>query len=107
MASSVPLVPNYVDVVIQLEMAESINSLVGSSLLFLYGETHDICSIGGLLQPGETLTDATIRHCGHLVNFCIEQNDRLYIAKELDGFMEQEPIKINIFITDALFIRLK
>jgi hypothetical protein len=53
------------------------------------------------------LTTATIRHCRHLVNFCIKQNDRLYIAKERDGFMEHEPIKITIFITDVLFNRLK
>ena len=59
------------------------------------------------MQSGETLTTATIRHCLHLVNFCIGQNDRLYIVKELDGFMDHEPIKITIFITNVLFNRLK
>jgi len=99
MASSVPLVPNYVYVAIRLKMAENINSLVGSTLLCHYGETHDVFPIGGLVQSGETLTTATIRHCLHLVNlFRIEQNDRLYIAKELDGFMDHEPIKIFIFL---------
>ncbi len=107
MAYSVPLVPNYVYVVIRLIMAESINSLVGSTLLCHYGETHDVFPIGDLVQPGETLIAAAIRHCRHLVNFRIEQNDRLYIAKKLDGFMDREPIKITIFITDALFNRLK
>jgi len=107
MASSVPLVPNYVYVAIRLKMAEAINSLVGSTLLCHHSETHDIFLIGGLVQPAETLTTATIRYCRHLVNFRIEQNDRLYIAKELDGFMEHEPIKINSFILDALFNRLK
>ena len=84
MASSVPLVPNYVYVVIRLKMAENINSIIGSPLLCHYGETHDAFPIGGLTQPGKTLTTASIRHSRHLVNFCIEQNDRLYIAKELD-----------------------
>ena len=55
----------------------------------------------------ETLTTAAIRHCRHLVNFRIEQNDRLDIAKELDGFMDHEPIKITTSITNALFKRLK
>ena len=80
MASSVPLIPNCVYVVIRHKMAESVNSLVGTTLLCHYGETSDILPIGGLVQPGETLTTATIRHCRHLDNFRIEQNDRLYTA---------------------------
>jgi hypothetical protein len=79
-ASSVLLVPNYAYVVIRHKMAESVNSLVGTTLLCHYGETSDILPIGGLVQPGETLTTATIRHCRHLDNFRIEQNDRLYTA---------------------------
>jgi hypothetical protein len=59
------------------------------------------------VQPGETFTNAAIRHCRHLVNLRFEQNDRLYIAKELDGFMDHEPIKITILINDILFKRLK
>ncbi len=94
MASSVPFVPNYVYVVFRLKMAESVNSLVGTTLLCHYGETNDIFSIGGLVQPSETSTTAAIRHCRHLVNFRIEPNDRLYIAKEFDGFMDHEPVKI-------------
>ena len=81
MAYSVPLVPNYVYVVIRLKMAENINSLVGSALFCHCGETHNVFPIGGLVQPGETLTAATICHCRHLVYFRIEQNDRLYIYK--------------------------
>ena len=48
-------------------MAENINSLVGSTLLCYYGETRDVFPIGGLVQPGEALTNAVIRHCRHLV----------------------------------------
>jgi hypothetical protein len=78
MASFVPLVPNYVYVVNRLKMAESVNSLVGTILFCHYGETSDIFPIGGLVQPIETFIAATIRHCRHLVNFRIEQNDHLY-----------------------------
>ena len=60
MASSVPLVPKYVYEVIRLKMAESINRLVGSTLICHYGETHDVFPIGSLVQPGETLTAAAI-----------------------------------------------
>jgi hypothetical protein len=81
MASLVPPIPNYVYGVIRLKMAESVYSLVGTTLLCHYVETNDIFPIGGPVQPGETLTAATIRHCHHLVNFRIEQNDRLYIVK--------------------------
>jgi hypothetical protein len=107
MASSVPLVPNYVYVVIRLKMAESDNFLVGMTLLCHYGETNDIFPIGGLTQPCETLIVAVIRHCRHMVNFRIEQNDRLHIAKELNGFLDNEPVKITILITDILCGRLK
>ena len=62
-------------------MTKSANSLVETTLLCHYGETNDIFPIGDLVQPGETLTAATIRHYRHIVNFRIEQNDRLYIAK--------------------------
>ena len=55
------------------------------------------------MQPGETLTFAAIRHCRHLANFRIEKNDRLYIAKDSDGFIDHEPIKVTIVVTDALF----
>jgi len=55
MASSVPVVPNYVYVVIRLKMAESVNNLVGTTLLCHYGGTNNIFPIGGLVQPSETL----------------------------------------------------
>ena len=107
MESLVPLIPNNVYVVILLKMAESVNSLVGTTLLCHYGETNDVFPIGGLVQPCETITFATIRHCRHMINFRIEQKDRLYIAKTLDGFMDHEPIKIIILITDVLCNKLK
>ncbi len=75
MASTVPLVPNYVYDVIRLEMAENIYNLVGSTFLCHYCETQDVFTIGGLVQPGETFTDAAIRNCRHPGNFRIEQND--------------------------------
>jgi hypothetical protein len=62
-------------------MVENINSFKGSTLLCHYGETHDVFPIGGLVQSGETLRATTIRHCRHLVDFHIRQNDRLCIAK--------------------------
>ena len=99
--------PNFAYIVIRLKMAERVNSLVGTTLLFHGGETNDIFPIGGLVQPIKTLTNETIRHCRHLVNFRIEQNDRLYIAQELDGFMDHEPVKITILITDVVCERLK
>ena len=107
MASSVPLVLNYLYIVIRLKLAESFNSLVDTPLLCHYGETNDIFPIGGLVQPGEPLAAATIRHCRHVVHFRIEHNDRLYIAKELDGFMDHEPIKIIIVVIDVLCGGLK
>jgi hypothetical protein len=88
-------------------MAKSVKSLVGTTLLCHYGETNDIFPIGGLVKPSETLTTATIRRCRHLVNFRIEQNDRLYIANVFLGFMEHESVKITILITRVLCGRLK
>jgi len=92
MASSVSMVPNYIYVMIRLQMAESVNSLVGMILLCHYGETNNIFPIGGIVQLDETLTTTTISHCRHRVNFHIEQNYRLYIATDLDGFMDYDPV---------------
>ena len=40
-----------------------------------------------------------------MVNFRIEQNDRLYIAKVLDGFMDHALVKLSILIIDVLYGR--
>jgi len=107
MASSVPPVPNYVHVEIRLIMTNNVNSLVCTTLLFHYGVMIDGFFVGGLVKPGETLMAGVIRHCCHLVNFRIEQIDRLYIAKVLDGFADHEPVKKSFFIIDILFNRLE
>ncbi len=107
MSSSVPPVPNYVYVMIRFNMAESVNSLVGKTLLYYYMETNDVFPIVGLVQSDETLMAEAIRHCGHLVNFRIEHNDRLYIAEVLDGLMDHESDKTSILINDLLYGRLK
>jgi len=53
MASSVPLVPNYAYVAIRLKVAESVNSLIGTTyLLCQCGGTNDVFPIGGLVQTG-------------------------------------------------------
>jgi hypothetical protein len=80
MTSSVPLVPNYAYVVVQINMTESVYSFVDTTLLCQYGGTNDFLPIRGLVQPCETLSTTTIRHFRHLVDFRIEHNDRLYIA---------------------------
>ena len=57
MVSSVRFVTNYVYVVIRLQMAESVNSRLGTTLLCYYGETNDIFplvvwfSLARLVQP--------------------------------------------------------
>ena len=101
MASSVPLVPNYVYDVIRLKMAESVNSLLGTKFFVITGK------LGGLVQQGETLTAATIQHCRHHVNFRLDHNDRLYIEKVVNGFMDHELVKITIIITDVLCGKLQ
>ena len=79
-------------------MAESVNNLADTTLVCNYGETNNIFPIGGLVRPSKKSTTAAIRHCRHLVNFRIEQNDCLYIAKVLDGFIDHELVKMSIEI---------
>jgi hypothetical protein len=43
------MVPNYVYVLIRFKMAESVISLVGTTLLCHYGEMNDILPIGGVV----------------------------------------------------------
>ncbi len=54
--------------------------------------------MGGLVQPGENLMAGAIRHCRHLVNFRLAQNDRLYIVKTMDVFMDHEHVKISFLL---------
>jgi hypothetical protein len=50
-----------------------------------------------LVQPGETLMAGAIRHFRHLANFCLAQNDRLYLAKTMDDFMDHGLVKTSFF----------
>ena len=83
-------------------MLNNINGIVQGTLICHFGDTNDPL-LGWLVQPGETLMACAIRHCRHLVNFCLAQNDFLYLVKTMDGFMDHEPVKISNFIIDVLF----
>ena len=88
--------PNYVFVIIRLKMSHSTNAFSGG-LLCHHGVSDDVYPIGGLVEPDETLMASAIRHCRHLVNYCVKPNDRLYLTKVLSGFINHEPVKISIF----------
>ncbi len=66
--------PNYVFVIIRLKMSQNINALSGG-LPRHHGITDDVYPIGGLVEPDETLMASAIRHCRHLVNYCVKPND--------------------------------
>ncbi len=59
--------PNYVFVIILLNMSQNINAFYGG-LLCRHGVSDDVYPIGGLIEPDETLMASAIRHCRHLVN---------------------------------------
>ncbi len=82
MASLVPHMPNYVHVIMRLKMLEIING-ISDSLMCHYVENVEAFPIGSLVEPYKTLMDNAIRHCRHLVHYRF--NDRLYVAKVLDG----------------------
>ena len=98
MESLVPPIFNYVYVLIRLKMPRIINGIVQDTQLCHYGDTNDAFLVGGLVQPGETLMTCAIRHCCHLVNFRPAHNDRLYLVKISDGFIDHEPIKYQIVL---------
>ncbi len=54
-------------------------------------ENDDAFPISGLVGPDETLMGNAIRHCRHLVSYRFIPNDRSYLAKMLDGFINHEP----------------
>ncbi len=60
--------------------------------------------IGGLIEPNvETLMGSAIsRHCRRLVSYRVRPNDRLNLTKVLNGFMNQEPVKSYIYVTEVL-----
>jgi hypothetical protein len=102
---SLPPIQNYVYVLILLKMFYKINGIVQGTLICLYGETSYAFTVRGLVQPCETLMASAICHCRHLVNFHLARNDRLYLVKTMDGFMDHEPVKISFFINDVLLSR--
>jgi hypothetical protein len=83
-------------------MSESINGIVGS-LFCHYGETDDAFLNGGLIDPNETLMAGAIRHCRRLVDFRLRPNHRLYLAKVINGFVNNEPVKISIYVVDIIY----
>jgi hypothetical protein len=105
MASAVPPVPNYVYILIRLKTLDTVNSLVADTLICYYGNTNDASLVGGLVKPGETLMASAIRHCRRLVNFHLAPNDRLYVAKVLNGFVDHELVTIYVFIIYVPFGR--
>jgi hypothetical protein len=45
-----------------------------------------------------------IRHWRHLVNFRLAQNDRLYLVKAMDGFMDHEFVIITFAFLLIFFL---
>jgi hypothetical protein len=48
-----------------------------------------------------------IRHCMHLVDFCLKSNHRLYLAKAIHGLVDHEPVKISIYAMDVFYKDLR
>ncbi len=78
------------------------NGLSGS-LFCHYGGTDDDFLIGGVVEPNETLMVGAIRHCRRMVDFRLKPSQRLYLTKVINGLIDHEPVKISIFVIDALF----
>ena len=93
---------NHVYVIIKLKMLESINAIVGC-LFCHYNETDDVFIIGGLVEHNETLMASVIRHCKRLVDFHLRPNHRLYLAKVINGLVNDEPVYISIYVVDLLY----
>ena len=72
------------------------NGLFGC-LFCHYGEFDDAFLIGGAVEPNETLMAAAICHCRHLVDFRLKTNQRLYLAKVINGLIDHKPVRISIF----------
>ncbi len=71
-------------------------------------ETDDAFPIGRLVEPNEYLMASVIRHCRHLVNLLVQPNNRLYLAKVLNCFMNHEAIKISMYyVIDILSFDFK
>jgi hypothetical protein len=97
---------NHVYILIRLKITENTSGLSGC-LFCHYGETDDVFLIGGAVEPNETLMAVAIRHCRRLVNFRLKPNQRLYLTKVVNGFIDHEPVKISIFVIDILFNHLR
>jgi hypothetical protein len=50
--------------------------------------------VSGLVEPDETMMGSAIEHYRNLVIYRIKPNDRLYLARMLNSFMNHEPMKV-------------
>jgi hypothetical protein len=99
--------PNYVFVIIRLKMSHNINALSGGLVCHQHGNSDDVYPIGGLVEPEETLMASAIRHCCHIMNYCVKPSDRLYLTKVLSGVINHETVKISIYVTNVFSSHLR
>ena len=102
MASTVPLVREYVFVIPRLKLGIVQNSLTSIAIFCRYGSTKDVFPIGGLVDIGETAIATGSRYCRQLVNFIIKP-EHLCLFKVLDAVLDLNPVKINMYIVDSDF----
>ena len=69
MASTMPSVPEYVYLVIRIELPRDPKMFSPLTILCHYGETDDVFLAGGLVNVGETPIATVLRHCRQLMGF--------------------------------------
>jgi hypothetical protein len=100
MATTLPLVREYAFVILRLKRGTKQNSLTSSAIFYRYGGTKDVFPIGGLVYIGETAIAAGSRYCRQLINFVLKSLEQLHLLKVLDGLMDLNAVRINMYILD-------
>jgi hypothetical protein len=90
MASTIPLVPEYVYVIVRLKMSVEDHSCTPAVMVCHYGDTKDVLRVGGLVLPNETLVACALQPCIRLAWLHISIHKRIYLHHVCDGTSQQQ-----------------
>ncbi len=98
MASTVLLVLEYACVLLREKMDMQQNCLTSSTIHCRCGDTKNVCSIGGLVDIGETPIAVGSRYYRHLINFVLKPYDYHCLFRALKGLKYLMLVRISFYI---------
>jgi hypothetical protein len=107
MATAVPFARENAYNIFRMKFTEELRGLSPSSLFCKYVQTNDVYLVGGLVSIDETPVVSILRHLRELACFRLARNFPRFFWNLNKSYMEHEPIKISLYISDMSDEHLK